>query len=136
MNPRISLSFNGQCDVAFRFYEAHLPGKLAFILTWGASPMARDVPPDWGAKICHATLEVGDTQFSGSDAPPGTYVAPQGFRVQLDIDAVEEAERVFNALAQNGRVVVALQETFWARRYGMVTDQFGVPWEINCGKPA
>ncbi len=46
-----------------------------------------------------------------------------------------EADRVFNALAENGAVQMPIQETFWAVRFGMVTDRFGIPWMINCGKP-
>jgi PhnB protein len=67
---------------------------------------------------------------------PGTYEPPRGFSVVLDIDDIDKAARLVGALAENGLVRVPLQETFWARRYGMVVDQFGIAWEINCGRPA
>ena len=63
------------------------------------------------------------------------YEKPQGFSVMLNIPSVEQAERIFNALSENGSVVIPLQETFWALRFGTLTDQFGIPWAINCGKP-
>ena len=67
---------------------------------------------------------------------PESYQKPQGFSVLLKVGAAAEAERVFNSSAQNGTVQVPLQETFWALRFGMLIDQFGTPWLINCGKPA
>ena len=135
LNPCISLCFNGNCEAAFRFYELCLGGSIAFMLTWGDSPMAKDAPTDWGRKICHARLMFGDTALLGSDVPTQAYEAPRGFGLLLGIDHPEDAERLFHALAENGVVRMPLQETFWALRYGSVTDQFGIPWEINCEKP-
>jgi PhnB protein len=68
--------------------------------------------------------------------PPESYLKPQGFYVLLHIGAEAEADRIFKALAENGAVRMPVQETFWARRFGMLVDQFGTPWMINCGKPA
>ena len=136
MKPSISLSFNGNCAAALRFYERCLPGKILFEVSWGASPLAKDAPPEWATKICHSTLVVGDTTFHGVDVLPGTYEPPRGFSIVLDIDDIDKAARLVGALAENGLVRVPLQETFWARRYGMVVDQFGIAWEINCGRPA
>ena len=80
LTPHISLSFNGQCEAAFRFNEQCLSGTIAFMLTWGNSPMAAEAPPGWDAKIAHATLKVGDTVITGSDAPPERYQQPKGLR--------------------------------------------------------
>ena len=65
LNVQISLSFNGQCEAAFRFYERCLNGTLAFLLTWGDSPMAGQAPPGWDAKVAHATLKIGGTADLG-----------------------------------------------------------------------
>ena len=70
LNPYISLGFNGQCEAAFKFYERCLGGKITFMLKWGNSPMATEAPPEWGEKILHATLTVGDTVLMGADALP------------------------------------------------------------------
>ena len=132
VKPSISLSFNGQCEAAFRLYEQCLGGKITFLLTWGDSPMAKDAPPEWDAKVLHASLSVGDMVFAGADTLPQGYERPRGFAVLLGLSDPVDAERIFNALAEQGTVAVPLQETFWALRYGWVTDRFGIPWAINC----
>src|SRR4051794_4793036 len=91
-------------------------------------------PSDWGKKISHATFAHADFTFSGSDALPGAYERPRGFALQLNLTHATEAERIFSALAQNGTVQMPLQETFWAFRFGILTDQFGIPWLLNCEK--
>jgi len=134
LNPY--LSFNGQCEAAFRFYETCLGGKITFMMTYGDSPMAAQAPPDWGKKIVHATLAVNDSILQGSDVTPEHYEKPQGISVNLNMSDAREAERIFKALAENGTVQVPIQETFWAQRFGVATDQFGTPWIINCEKTA
>jgi PhnB protein len=132
LNLQISLAFNGQCEAAFRFYERCLNGTIAFMLTWRDSPSAAEVPPGWDAKIFHATLRVGDAVVMGSDPPPDRYEPPKGFSLVLQMDDPDAAERVFQALAEHGRIEMPLQETFWASRFGALIDQFGIPWTINC----
>ena len=78
---------------------------------------------------------MGDTELIGGDALPGTYQRPRGFSLMLSLDDADVAERLFQALGENGTVNTAFQETFWALRYGGVTDQFGIAWEINCERP-
>ena len=70
-----------------------------------------------------------------SDAMPDCYEKPQGFGISLQMTDPAEAERVFNALAENGNIKMPLQETFWAKKFGMLVDRFGIPWMINCEKP-
>jgi PhnB protein len=134
LNPY--LTFNGKCEAAFKFYERCLGGKIEMMLTHGNSPMADQVPPDWRNKIMHARLTIGDKVLMGSDAPPEHYEAAKGFSVSVSVDEAVEAERIFKALAEKGTVRMPLQETFWAVRFGALVDQFGVPWMINCEKPA
>ncbi|HSG41418.1 MAG TPA: VOC family protein [Thermoanaerobaculia bacterium] len=126
------LNFDGQCEEAFRFYERCLGGKLE-ITTHGDSPIAEHVPPEWHQRIMHARLTVGDAVLMASDSQPGEHVNPQGMYVALQIDDPAEAERIFQALAENGTVLMALEETFWADRFGMLVDRFGIQWMINCG---
>ena len=71
LSPCINLSFNGQCEAAFRFYERCFNGKITFMLTYGDSPMAKDAPPQWSSKIYHATLSIGNSRIQGSDPDPG-----------------------------------------------------------------
>jgi PhnB protein len=133
LNPY--LSFSGQCEAAFKFYEQCLGGKIMGMHTYAQTPMADQVPPAWRNKIIHASLVVGDKALMGGDSPPDRYEQPKGFSVSLGFDNPAEAERVFNALSQNGKVQMPIQETFWALRFGMLVDQFGIPWMVNCDKP-
>lgn len=134
LNPY--LNFNGQCETAFKFYEQCLGGKIEATMTYGESPMAEQTPPQWRNKIMHASLVVGDKVLMGADSPPDRYEEPKGLSVLLGIDDPAEAERVFHALAENGTVQMPIQETFWAARFGMVVDRFGIPWMINCDRAA
>jgi PhnB protein len=134
LNPHISLVFNGQCEAAFEAYAQCLGGSIAYKLTWGASPMAKEAPPGWESKLYHATLKIGDTVMSGGDVAPDRYEKPQGFSVVLEMDDPAAAERIFESLAEGGRVQMPLQETFWAARFAALVDRFGVPWIINCEK--
>jgi PhnB protein len=134
LNPY--LNFNGQCEAAFKFYEKSLGGKIEAMFTHAGTPAEQQTPPEWRDKILHARLTIGDNILMASDAPPDCYEEPKGFSVSLQINDPKEAERIFYALAENGKVQMAIQETFWAARFGMLVDQFGIPWMINCEKPA
>lgn len=134
LNPY--LSFNGQCEAAFTYYAQVLGGTNVAMATYGDSPMADEVSSDWRNKIMHARLVVGDKVLMGSDNPPGHPSETKGFCVALGIDDPAEAERIFNALADNGQVQMPIQETFWAIRFGMLVDRFGIPWMVNCEKAA
>jgi PhnB protein len=134
MKLNAHLSFKGQCEEAFRFYEKCLGGKIAVMMTWGESPMAKDVPPDWAKKITHASMTMGDQELTGGDSLGKHYEKPQGFSVAIHLRDSEEADRIFKDLSDRGKVTIPLHETFWATRFGMVTDRFGTPWMINCGK--
>jgi PhnB protein len=128
------LFFNGQCEAAFKFYEQCLGGKIDAMLTHAGTPVEGQVPANWRDKIMHARLVVGDAVLMGSDAPPEHFQQPQGFSVALGVDEPAEAERIFNALADKGTVRMPIQQTFWALRFGMLVDRFGIPWMINCEK--
>ena len=128
------LLFNGQCEAAFKFYERVLGGKIDAMMTHAGTPAEQHVPPEWRSKIIHARLIVGDQVLMASDAPPDRFEKPQGFSVSLQIDKPADAERIFKALAENGTVQMPFQQTFWAFRFGMCVDRFGIPWMINCEK--
>ena len=110
MQVSFHLVFGGQCEAAFQFYERTLGGKIVNILTYGNSPMAEQVPPEWRGKIVHANFAVGATVLAGADVLPEQYVKPQGFYVLLSVDDPMDAERIFSALAENGEVHMALTE--------------------------
>ena len=135
LNPCINLSFDGRCEAAFRFYERCLNGKITFMLAWGDSPMAKDAPPEWSRKVAHATLTIGNTQLQGSDPAPHSYESPRGFCIMLH-PSEGDVERLYRELSEGGTIRMPLQHTFWAHRFAVFTDQFGVPWALNCEKSA
>jgi PhnB protein len=130
------LFFSGQCEAAFKFYEKLLGGKIEAMITHEGSPAADHVPAEWRSKIMHARLMLGDQILMGSDAPPDRQQKPQGFYVNISIKNPAEAERIFHALEENGKVTMPFGETFWATRFGMLVDRFGIPWMVNCEKAA
>jgi PhnB protein len=126
------LNFNGDCEAAFRFYERVLGGKIEAMLTHGESPIAGEVPPAWHNRILHARLVVGDTVLMASDSPPEMYQQPQGLYVSIGLQDAADGERIFHALAEGGSVTMPFEKTFWAERFGMLVDRYGIPWMINC----
>jgi PhnB protein len=135
MHLNAYLNFDGDCRAAFEFYAKCLGGKIEMMLSHGESPVAEQTPAGWRDKIMHARLVVGDQMLMGSDSPPEHHEKAQGFAVSIIVDEVKEAERIFQALSDQGTVRMALQETFWAQRFGMLTDRFGTPWMVNCPRP-
>jgi PhnB protein len=134
LNPY--LLFNGQCEAAFKFYEKVLGGKIVSMMPHEGTPAATQVPPEWLKKIIHARLVVGDKVLMGSDAPPDRYQETRGFSISLGVDTPAEAERIFQAFSEKGKVNMPMEKTFFAERFGMLADQFGIPWMIICEKAA
>lgn len=131
LNPY--LTFDGQCEAAFRFYAQCLGGEIAALSTFGETPACDHVPPEFHDKIMHARLLLGDQVLMGSDTTPAhPYEGIKGCAIALNVATTAEAERIFHALAAAGTVQMPLGETFWATRFGMLVDRFGVSWMINC----
>jgi len=130
MNPY--LSFKGECEAAFTFYEQCLGAQRGAIFRYEGSPLAGEVPADWSNKSMHGSLTIGGAVVMAGDVAPDRYEVPRGFSLSLQIESADDAERIFPELASGGRVLVALEKTFWAERFGMVVDRFGISWMINC----
>ena len=130
MNPY--LSFKGDCEAAFKYYEQHLGGEMGAIFRYGGTPLSGSVPEDWPDKVMHGSITIGGQTLQAADVGPGQYELPRGFSLTLQIKSTADAERMFEALASGGQVRLPLEKTFWAERFGMVTDRFGVPWIVNC----
>jgi PhnB protein len=130
LNPY--LTFNGQCEAAFKFYEHVLGGKIQTMMTHAGTPAEEHVTAEWRDKILHGRMTVGDTVLMASDAPPDRYQKPQAFYVSIQLKDRDDGERIFNALSENGAVQMPFQATFWSSGFGMLTDQFGIPWMVNC----
>lgn len=129
------LGFNGNCEAAFKHYEKVLGGKITMMFRNGEAPGGAEMPKELRKRIMHARLVVGEMVLMGGDAPPERRAAPQGFCVNVTVEDPKEAERIFKGLARGGNITMPMAETFWARRFGMLTDRFGTPWMVNCEKP-
>ena len=126
------LFFDGTCADAMRFYERTLGGKLEMLMTHAQSPMAAQTPPGSADRIMHARLVIDGRMLMASDSMVGQpYEGMKGFSLSLAYPAVADAQRVFDALAQGGRVTMTMQKTFWAEAFGMLVDRFGTPWMVN-----
>ena len=126
------LSFDGNCRQAFTFYAELLGGRVTAMLPFGDAPGCGGASPAPDA-IMHGCLELQGRRLMATDATPDhPYRGVQGAHVVLNVPDAGEAERVFTALAAGGRIEMPLQETFWALRYGILVDRFGVPWMVNC----
>jgi PhnB protein len=132
LNPY--LAFNGSCAEAFKFYETVFGAKPVMAMTYGQSPMAAQTPPEMKDRVMHASITVGDVTLMGSDAPPHMYKPMQGIVVNIGVEDPNEADRVFAELSKGGAVTMPIAETFWAHRFGALTDKFGTPWMVNCLK--
>jgi len=132
MRANAYLNFNGNCEQAFRFYAEVTGATIDQMMSFESSPMADQMPPEARKMIIHASMRVGDTVIMASDAPGDRYRKPQGFSVSLVVDTPADAERIFAALSAGGAVSMPLQQTFFAARFGMLTDKFGIPWMVNC----
>ncbi len=128
------LSFDGRCREAFTFYADVLGGEIMAMISHGDTPAGEHVPAEWRDKIINAHLIVGDQALMGADSPPDRGdAAKTGFSVSIQIDDEAGAERIFNAFAEGGVVIMPFGPTFWAKKFGMVTDKYGTPWMVNCG---
>jgi PhnB protein len=130
MNPYVN--FNGQCEAAFKFYERCLDGQLGGIFRYAGTSLAGQVPAGWQDKVMHASVTIGGQTLLGADVAPDRYEEPKGFSLSLQMSKTTDADRIFQMLAKGGAVVMPLEKTFWAARFGVLIDRFGIRWIINC----
>jgi PhnB protein len=128
------LSFDGDTREALEFYANVLGGKVTAMMTFGETPAAEHVAASARDLIMHGSVDVGEFTIMGTDATPEQpYKGFVGAQVVVALTDTNEAGRIFNALSDGGEVTMPLTETFWARRFGMLTDRFGIAWMVNCG---
>jgi PhnB protein len=132
MRMNVYLNFRGQCEAAFNFYAECFAGQLGPIFRYASSPMAGTVPPDWQDKVMHGSVTVGGQVLMGADVLPGQYEEPKGFSLSVQLNDSADADRIFQRLEAEGHAVMPLEKTFWAERFGLVVDRFGIQWMINC----
>jgi len=128
------LHFNGNCEEALKFYEKALGMKLAFLLRYGEAPKGVECSKELAAKIMHGRIVAGNNVIMASDCPPDRYSPQAGFSISINVETPAEADKYFKALSEGASIVMPIEETFWAQRFGMLIDKFGVSWMVNCEK--
>jgi PhnB protein len=128
------LVFHGRCEEALEFYRTALGAQAIELMRFKDAP---DTPPPgalapgFESKVMHGTFRIGDTTVMVSDGGAPSSDGFQGFSLAITVATPAEADRLFEGLADGGKVGMPLGKTFWSPRFGMVTDRFGVSWMIN-----
>jgi PhnB protein len=133
MRMNTYVNFGGTCAEAFRFYEKHLGGTIGMMMTHGQGPEQSRVNPEWKDAVLHARVSLGGTELMGADIPNAQPM--RSAYLSLGVDSDTEAERIFSALSNGGKVFMPMEETFFATRFGQVQDRFGINWMIIREKP-
>jgi PhnB protein len=129
------LIFDGNAREALTFYQSCLGGEIASMMSFGEMPGCDGMPAGAEDRLAHGCLVIDDHLLMASDTMPGEpYEGIKGSSVNIAVDTVDEARRLFEELSASGSVQMDLQETFWAHAFAMLNDRFGVPWMINCRK--
>jgi PhnB protein len=131
MNTMPYLFFDGNCMEALAFYERTIGAEISGVMRNCDAPDPESRMPGGDALVMNAMLKIGDSMLMASDTGDGWHQKPQGFAIYLDTPSIAEAERVYAAFSDGGTAQMPLGETFWAERFGMVTDRFGTPWMVS-----
>jgi len=128
------INFNGQCEEALRYYEQHLGAKVLHIMKWNQMPEAeKHTPPGMADKVLHVRVAMADTYIMAADVPQAEPM--RSAYLTLSVDSNEEAERLYKALSDGGQIFMAMNETFFAYRFGQLRDKFGINWMIIRERP-
>ncbi len=128
------LFFNGKCEEALAFYKQALGAEITMLMRFKDSPEPPPegaVPPNWGDKVMHAAFSVHGSPLMTSDGGCGDAQSFNGFSLSLNVADEASVDKVFNALADGGKVQMAPSKTFWSPRFAMVTDRFGLGWMVG-----
>ena len=133
MRMNTYVNFRGNCAEAIRYYETHLGAKRGMFMTHGQSPQPNPVGPEWKDAVLHAQITIGDSELMAADIPNAEPMRSAYLTLRTESDS--EAERVYSALSQGGRILMPIEETFFASRFGQVQDRFGINWMILHERP-
>ena len=132
MKVQAYIAFGGRCEEAMEFYKRCMGAQVTGLMRWKESPDATfKAPPGYEEKIMNATFRIGETELMADDGMGETKAAFKGMSLAIEVADDAEAHRVFAALGEGANVTMPLMKTFWSSSFGMLTDQFGVPWMVN-----
>ena len=138
MNIQPYLSFEGRAEEAIEFYKSTLGATVEMLLRFKDMPADQQsmITPGTENKVMHASIKVGETSIPLSDGQCGGKAVFSGITLILNADSDGEAERLFGAIAgSGGQVRMPITETFFATRFGICADKFGVAWMVMNPKP-
>ena len=136
MKVQAYISYRGRCEEALEFYKNAIGAEVTGLMRWKDSPdAAMKPPPGFDEKVMNASFRIGDTELMADDSPGEAHAEFKGMTLAIEVADDAEAQRVFTALGQGGRVTMALMKTFWTSSFGMLIDKFGVPWMVNVAAP-
>jgi len=124
------LNFGGNCEEAFRYYEKELGGRVTTIIRVSDLPPGAPSPAGPRDAVIHARMELAGVELIGNDVPPDHFKAIRSAYLYLSVDRPEEAERIYYALEDGGKVGIPIGETFFASRFAQLRDRFGTLWTI------
>jgi PhnB protein len=130
MNIQPYLSFEGRCDEAIEFYKKAIGAKVDMLMRFKEAPDQSMMSPGSGEKVMHAALRAGDAMLLMSDGRCTGSANFHGIALALSAANDADAERMFSALAEGGKVNMPMTKTFFSSRFGMVADKFGVGWMV------
>jgi len=131
MSVQPYLFFGGRCEEALEFYRSALGAEIVMLSRFKDAPDPGMSQPATAEKIMHASFRVGETLLMASDGRCEGEPQFEGFSLSIVVPDEGVAERAFNALAEGGKVEMPLAQTFWAQKFGMLEDRFGVGWMIS-----
>lgn len=133
----VYLTFNGNCEAAFNFYQSVFGGSFPYIGRFGDMPAqgGKPIPESDKHKIMHVSLPISkETILMGSDTGgewASHYKEGNNFSISINAESKQEADKLFKGLSAGGKVTMAMDKTFWGAYFGMFTDKFGINWMVN-----
>ena len=131
MSVQPYLFFGGRCEEALNFYRSAVGAEVQMMMRYKDSPEPRQMPECFDHKIMHASVRVGESTLMASDGMCDGPASFESFSLAVTVGDENEAERVFAALSEGGVVTMPLEKTFWAPKFGMLQDRFGVGWMVS-----
>lgn len=127
MRLDVYVNYRGLCEEAFHYYEQHLGGRITSITLHSSAPNP-SLPAEWGTKVMHARITIGDRILMGADVP--TAEPMRSAYLTLAPDSEADAERIYAALTEGGEIFMPIAKTPFANRFAMFRDRFGTSWML------
>ena len=131
------LMLAGRADEAIAFYQSAINAKVVMVMRFDDSPEPHQMPlpPNWGKKVMHSGITLGETLVMLSDGMSAEATKFSGVSLSITADSEQQATAMFKALSKGGSVFMPMGKTFWSPCFGMCTDMFGVSWMIGLDGP-